>query len=144
MVNSSLPHHQQYVIHWVPQGSILDPFLFMNDLPVNITSNTDIYADDSSVHTNAMTVVELNCDMVNMKWCVDNNMAVNQDKSKAMLITTYQKATRLETKELNVTYDGIELQNVDNENWFGIKNDKDLSWKDQVDKVANKVSRGIG
>ncbi len=77
-------------------------------------------------------------------WCVDNNMAVNQDKSKAMLITTYQKATRLETKELNVTYDGIELQNVDNENWFGIKNDKDLSWKDQVDKVANKVSRGIG
>ncbi len=44
---------------------------------------------------------------------MDNNMAVNQDKSQTMIITTYQKATRLEIKELNVTYDGSELQNVD-------------------------------
>ncbi len=51
--------------------------------------------------------------MVNVKrWCMVNNMAVNQNKSKAMLITTYQKATRLELKELNVTYDGSKLQNV--------------------------------
>ncbi len=82
--------------------------------------------------------------MVNMKcWCMDNNMADNQDKSKAMIITTYQKATRLETKELDVTYDGSKLQNVDSENLLGIKIDKHLSWKDQVDKVANKVSCDI-
>ncbi len=72
-----------------------------------------------------------------------NNMAVNQDKSKAMIITTYQKATTLETKELNVTYDGSKLQNVDSQKSLGIKINKNLSWKDQVDKVANKVSRGI-
>ncbi len=53
-------------------------------------------------------------------------MAVNQDKSIVMLITTYQKATRLETKELNVTYDGSKLENVDSENLFGIKIDKDI------------------
>ncbi len=53
-------------------------------------------------------------------------MAVNQDKSKAMIIT-YQKATRLETKELNVTHDGSKLQNVDSENLLGIKIDTNLS-----------------
>ncbi len=89
--------------------------------------------DDLSVHANAKTVVELNenlnHDMVNIKhWCMDNNMAVNQDKSKAMIMTTYQKTTRLETKELNVTYDDRKLQNVDSENLLGTKNDKNLSW----------------
>ncbi len=107
--------------HGVLKGSILGPLLFitfMNDLPLNITSNTDMYADDSSVHTNAKTVVKLNeklnQDMVNTKrWCMDNNMAVNQDKSQVILITTYQKATTYEIKELNVTYDGNTLQNVE-------------------------------
>ncbi len=61
---------------------------------------------------------------------MDNNMAVNQDKSKAMLITTYQNDTRLEIKELNLTYDDSKLQNVDSENLVGIKIDKHLSWKD--------------
>ncbi len=106
-----------------------------------------MYADDSSVHTSAKTVLELNeklnCDMFMIKhWCMDNNMAVNQDKSKAM-ITTYQKATRLETMELNVTYADSKLQNVDSQNLLSIKIDKNLSWKDPVDKVPSKMSCGI-
>ncbi len=43
-------------------------------------------------------------------------MAVNEDTSKAMLITTYQKATRLETEELNVI----------SENMLCIKIDKNM------------------
>ncbi len=38
--------------------------------------------------------------------------------TKAMIVTTYQNTTRLETKELNVTYDGSKLQNVDSENLY--------------------------
>ncbi len=74
---------------------------------------------------------------------MDNNMAVKQDKSNVMIITTYQKATRLETKEVNVTYDCRKLQNVDSKNVLGINIDKNLSWNDQVDKVVNKVSCDI-
>ncbi len=58
-------------------------------------------------------------------------MANNQDKSKAMIITTYQQATMLETKEVNLTYDGRKLQNVDSVNLLGIKNDKNLYTKDK-------------
>ncbi len=82
-----------------------------------------MYADDLSVHTNVKTVVELNeklnRDLVNIKhWCMDNNMSVKQDRSKAMIITTCPKGIRLLN---NVTYDGSKLQNVDSENLLGIK-----------------------
>ncbi len=46
------------VTNGVLQGSILSPILFitfMNDLPLNIMSNTDMYADDPYIHTNAKT-----------------------------------------------------------------------------------------
>ncbi len=103
-----------------------------------------MYADDLAVHTHGKTVIELNeklnHDMVNIKcWCMDINMSVNQDTSKAMIITTYQKATRLDTDEDNVTYDGSKLLNVDSENLLSIKIDKNLSWKNLVDKVAMKM-----
>ncbi len=59
-------------------------------------------ADDLYILTNAKIVVELNLklnqDMVNIKcWWMHNNMVVKQGKSKAVLITAYQKATRSET-----------------------------------------------
>ncbi len=60
---------------------------------------------------------------------MENIIAVNQDKFKAMLMIIYQKATRLETKELNATYDDCKLQNKDSENLLGVKIDKNLSCK---------------
>jgi hypothetical protein len=47
----------------VPQGSILGPLLFIafiNDLPLYVNSNTDMYADDSTIYSSAKTIEELN------------------------------------------------------------------------------------
>ena len=68
----------------------------------------DMYADDSTVHTSAHSVNELNDklndDMINVNnWCQNNNMIINKEKTKTMLLTTYQKASRLPTNQLDVT-----------------------------------------
>ncbi len=60
-----------------------------------------------------------------------------------MIITTYQKATRLKTWERIVRYDCSKLQNVNSKNLIGIKIDKKRVLERPVDNVANKVSCSI-
>ncbi len=77
------------VTHGVLQGCINGPLLFivfMDDLPLHVDSSLDMYADDSTLGASGKTIddleVKLNSDMVKVnKWCKDNKMAINCDKT---------------------------------------------------------------
>ena len=48
------------IVSGVPQGSILRPalfLLFINDLPLALTNNIGIYADDSTLYASATTLI---------------------------------------------------------------------------------------
>ena len=85
----------------VPQGSILGPFMFLifiNDLPLvleNTFTSADLYADDTTVYdiqTNMQTLERnlQNSLLLRNKWCRENGMVINMDKTKVMLITSRQ------------------------------------------------------
>ncbi len=89
----------------------------MNDLPLHVHSSLDMYADDSTLGVSGKTIedleVKLNPDMAKVnKCCKDNIMAINCDTTKVMLVTTYQKGTKLDSTHLSVIYDNTELENV--------------------------------
>ena len=117
------------VTHGAPQGSILGPLLFtifMNDILLHVRSPLDMYADDFTLHSSAATIEDLtqklNYGMFQIqKWCQNNKMVVNIDKTKVMLITTHQKESKLQKTQL----------------------DKHLTWKDHIDKTGKPLANTL-
>ncbi len=107
-----------------------------------------MYADDSTLCATGKTVgdldLKLNNDMdwVN-DWCNNNHMVGNGDKTKAMLITTYRKESKLHKKELTIFFNYTQLKNVNSEKRLGVKNNKHLTLKDHVNKTAKTISRNL-
>ena len=74
----------------VPQGSILGPLLFLiyiNDLADGLSSNTKLFADDTSlfpvIHDSVITTLKLNSDLSRIKqWAFRWKMSFNPDPNK--------------------------------------------------------------
>ena len=89
----------------VPQGSILEPLLFLiyiNDMPQSVKSNLFLYADDSCLVFQGKDVIEiekqLNEDFTNIcEWFVDNRLSIHfgEDKTKSILFTSIRKIKRV-------------------------------------------------
>ena len=108
------------VIYGVPKGFILGPLLFLifiNDFPLyiqNISTTVELYADDTTFYCSNVhkLVLERNLQAsldCLQRWCCENGMVLNIDKTKIMLITTKQKRTVLNNAVLNLQYNEIDI-----------------------------------
>ncbi len=109
-----------------------------------------MYADDSSVTSTVTTVKnlgkKLNKDMTSAsEWCTDNRMLANAPRTKAMLITTWQKRASLPEQEriLKVTLNDTQLENVENDKLLGVHINNNLSWENHINSIFSKENRNI-
>ena len=96
------------ITHGVPHGAVLSPLLFciyMNDLPL-VTQSYDMasFVDDSKVYlsfTNDyidQATQNLEADLVRVaKWCSENQLLINPDKTKFLYIDNRQLMRNLST-----------------------------------------------
>ena len=139
----------------VPQGSCLGSLLFLVyiiDLPRAVKNSTiSMYADDTSLCFKSKDLSRLN-EALNEDlscldaWLINNKLSLNVAKTQSMLVSTKVKRETLDrsSQHLQVKINGTELEVVSKIKYLGVLLDNSLDWKDQVQAVSLKVSRGLG
>ena len=131
----------------VPQGSILGPLLFLlyiNDLPKATNLLTKLYADDTFLcaQNDNMKLLEseINLELEKVyNWMCSNRLTLNISKSKSMIITKKRSI-----EPISIKINNTELEQCSSYKYLGVLFDIDLSWKNHVDYICNKISRSIG
>ena len=138
------------VIYGVPQGSILGPLLFLifiNDLPLytqSTSTSVDLYADGTYFYYSNHDKLELERNLhasldCLKRWCHENGMVLNTDKTKVMLITSRQKRTVLNDAVLNLQYSDIDISMTTCDEILGIQVDENLTWNSHFNFLSKKL-----
>ena len=148
--DGNIKSSRRLITSGVPQGSILGPILFIlyiNDLSFEIENTIiDMYADDGTIYSKHKELgkieldLQLNLNAIN-KWCFLNNMAINAQKTKCMVLGSNFKLRN--AKPINIVVNSVSIENVTSKKLLGITLDSTLSWKAQVNSVTKKVNSKI-
>ena len=145
-INSTLSDPLQ-VFHGVPQGGILSPLLFciyINDLAdTSHNCRLESYVDDtktllsfsmSEVDT-AVSILERDLHSV-ATWCCKNQLLINPDKTKFIIIGTRQMLKQLNA-DISISFMGKVLKPEDSVEDLGITLDNHLSYDNHISKLVS-------
>ena len=134
----------------VPQGSVLRPLLFtiyINDLPLNVLHGTcDMFADDTCIHVsdacygNVLSTLQLSADEV-FNWATNNFMTIHPQKTKYMIITTWQKHQRTPLSNVSITINKQPIERVSHIKYLGVIVDNNLSWAYHIKEITSKIAK---
>ena len=131
----------------VPQGSVLEPCLFLayiNDLPDSLKSKARLFADDTIVYLttciNSPSDPEiLQADLHKLeKWESNRSTEFNYDKCEVLRINKKKDPIIFPYKLHN-----HELKSAETAKYLGITISKDLNWKSHIENVSSKASNTL-
>jgi len=133
------------VLSGIPQGSILGPILFtvfINDLPNQINSMCDIFADDTKIYNITKNNNIIQSDIFKLQeWTEKWNLYFNVSKCNVMHIGKRNAGCEYVMK----VDDELQKINVcENEKDLGITFDSDFSFDIHIQRVVAKANQMLG
>ena len=131
----------------MPQGSTLGPLLFL--IYVNDMKNCSNllkfiqFADDITLMYRNKNIEQLNSTLETegnkvAKWLYANRLILNLNKTHSMLFTN-----KLGNLTLHLKIENIYLENKIETTFLGVIIDKNLTWKQHIQHISNKISKTI-
>ncbi len=128
----------------VPQGTLLGPVCFLlhiNDLQTEVESVK--YVDDTTVweacnSSGQNSKIQLAADQA-VQWSTRNNMILNTDKTKEMLVNFGRKTPSFPP----IQVDGQNIESVRSFKLLGVIFNNKLTWTDHVESICSKAARRI-
>ena len=142
----------------VPQGSILEPLLFLiyiNDLALASTKFSPImYADDTTLlstlqnfksnHSSNSLSYNINAELTKItQWLAVNRLSLNAKKIKMMNFHSKQNKISVNENPI-IQINGMPIERVTEFKFLGVLIDSNLTWSPHCNYIANKLSRICG
>ena len=129
----------------LPQGSVLSPTLFniyTNDQPILDGTRSFIYADDLCVIAQYPTFQEVEQQIEEAlgeltHYYRSNSLRANPDKTQ---VTAFHLRNREAKRSLQVSWNGVDLENTNTPKYLGVTLDRTLSYKTHIHNTKMKVS----
>ena len=134
----------------VPQGSVLGPLpfsIYINDLPLSVLHGTcGAFEDDTCIYVsdacygNVLFALQFSADEV-FNWTTNNFMTINPQKTKYMIISTWQKNQRIPLSNVSITINKQPIERVSHIKYIGVIVDKNLSWAYHIKEITSKIEK---
>ena len=108
----------------------------------------DLYADDTTIYDKQKDmhtlVKNLQRTLDHLKdWCRQNDIILNTQKTKVMLLATRQKRLHIDESIFVLNYDDTQLQVTTGDKILGINIEQNLQWNNHFQVVCTKMSSYI-
>ncbi|KAK2193746.1 hypothetical protein NP493_7g07025 [Ridgeia piscesae] len=130
----------------VPQGTLSGPkcfLVYINDLRTTVPLYK--YVDDSTLFEicdrNYVSVIQESVDIA-ARWTEQNDMNINSEKSKEIIISFAQDCNFRSTIP-NIKIDGRDIAQVCHAKLLGVTISQDLTWNKHVDNIVKKAGKRL-